>query len=305
LKYAIAVLLREKQDVIIWRGRDRYSFYVSREDFRGSNYGFVRMKKETYSLGDRLLGRPSYHKLPFTTELGKNWKLWQAFRELETNTRDEGGETYLHQVYNNDDPMEQLGCNSKQTWIAITGSRFVDEFHDMNRNFLPDGKVLREDEAIQVIDRPSNHIYYRGVRILDLKEESEFTYNFLCHVDLTEDRTAMHPFLLEMKLAEYIAEHEDIEFVGRAVNSRRYERNFNYGYASRPSVAFLNTASDSPNPTARQLVETKTKELEPSVQIIITVPKSEVTEDEREQIRAAVEEIFGTEITVKDLREAA
>lgn len=300
LKYAIAVCLREGQEIVLWRGRDKYTFYAKDEDFRGKSFAYVRMKKETFSLADRLLSRPTYTKLPFTTELGKNWKLWQAFRELETNTRDENGKTA--QEYWEDSSTH---VHSDRTAICVYGTKFIDEFHDRNRNFLPEGKVLHEDDAVQVIDKPSAHIYYRGVRIVDLREEAEFTYNFLCHVDLTEDRTAMYPSYLEMGLADYIAQHDDTQFVGRAVNSRRYERHFNYSYTSRPSVAFLNTAADSPNPTARELVEKTKKAITPYSKIIISVPRSEITDEEKKAVQEAVEEIFGTEIVVEDIRDAA
>lgn len=300
LKYAIAVLLREGQQIELWRGLTKYTFYVKQEDFRGREFGFVRMKKQQFSLREKLFGHAIYTKLPFTTELGKNWQLWQAFRELETNTRDENGRTYTLEGYDGAD----FGVEGR-TWIVVSGARFIDEYHDRHRNFLPDSKVVREDDAIQVIDRLSKHVYYRGVRIMDLKEEAEFTYNFLKHVSLTEDRTAMHPFVLEMEIAQHIADSEDNVFVQRAMHTPRYERRLSFSYVSAPSRTWAAVSETSPNPTARDVAEKIMREITPTSKIIITVPKSEITDEERERVQAAVEEIFGTEIEVLDIREAA
>ena len=297
LKYAIAVCLREGCEVVLYRGRTKYTFYVNKEDFRGKDIDLVRMKVETISWKDTVLGRPRYHKLPFTLDLGKNWKLWQAFRELETNTRDENGETFLSAGESPEDD---------QTIIEVFGQRFVDEYHDRWRNFLKDGKTVREDEAIQVIDRPSKHVYYRGVRIMDLREEAEFTYNFLKYVELTEDRTAMYPGVLEMFIADHIAQSEDNVFVQRAMHSPRYEgRRLSFSYVSAPSRTWAAAASSSPNPTAKELAEKVLTAIAPTTKIIITIPKSEVTDEEKALLQTAVEEIFGTEIEVQDTREAA
>jgi hypothetical protein len=314
LKYAISVLLREEQEVVLYRGRDKYTFYLKREDFRDKQFSFVRMKLERWSILG-FFGSPQYTKLPFTTELGKNWKLWQAFRELETNTRDEGGETYLNEPEWERDHLDASrldygrlqadSMNIDSTQICVYGNRFIDEYHDRHRNFLPEGKVVREDAALQVIDKPSKHVYYRSVRIMDLSEEAEFTYNFLSHVDHTEDRTAMYPSYLEMKIAEHISQSEDEEFLSRAVGTRRYERNFNYGYASTPSTPFIQVARESPNPTAREIAEKWMQPITPTTRIIITVPRSEVSDDEMERIRLEVMEILGVEVELKDMREAA
>lgn len=302
LKIAIAVCLRMGQEVVLWRGEEKYTFYVSDEDFRGKQFGYVRMKREKFSLVGAILGRPQYTKLPFTTELGKTWELWQAFREFETNTRDENGDTHLTEV-GPDSIVGQPDC----TTILVFGSRFIDEFHDMDRNFLPDGKIVREDEAIQVIDRPSKHIYYRGVRVVDLREETVYTYNFLKHVELTEDRTAKHPFILEGEIADLIISSEDRRFVGRTVGrrSRGYERNlWGYGYSSRtPSEAFVTVARESTSPAVREVAEKAKKASAPKAQVHlrITVPRSSVTDEEIIKVQQAVAEALGFS-TVEDLK---
>lgn len=289
LKYAVAVLLRHGCEVVVWRGAVKYVFYISQRDFRGKGFTFVRMKKSTRNW--KGLWATSYSDLPFTLELGKNWELWQAFRELHTNTLDEGGKTYILSDYDGDD----FGPEDN-THIVVYGSKFIDEFHDRHRNFLPDGETERSDQGIQVIDRPSKHIYYRGVRIMDLKEEAEHTYNFLRHVDLTEDRTAKHPLLLEMELCRHIMESEDEPFVRKAVGAPvgRYESRMNFGYVDyvKPSRVFRTVAERSPNPTIREIWDRAQPTVPDSVTLHIRIPRSEVTDPEMEQLRQAVAMIW-------------
>ena len=289
LKYAIAVCLRNGCDVVLWRGNYKYTFYVRQADFRGKDSGFVRMKQERWlSLGGFL--KPNYYKLPFTTELGKNWELWQAFRELETNTRDENGITALVQP-------DDLVPESERTTILVNGSRFVDEYHEMDRHFLPEGKTIREDEAVQVIDRPSRHIYYRGVRIMDLKEEAEFTYNILSTISLTEDRTAKYSFEVEQVIATHWVESEDEGLVGRVLQTDRWEGSgLNYTYAyTTPSKTFSGRARShmTRNPTARQYAEERDPSVPTTVTIQLVIPKPDVTPNELQDICRAVSEVLG------------
>jgi hypothetical protein len=297
LKIAIAVCIRMGQEVVIWRGKDKYTFFLKQTDFRDKEFGYVRMKKETPSLSDRLLGRPSYHSLPFTTELGKTWELWQAFREFQTNTMDEGGNTFIvNPGYHPPEP--------EKSFVVVTGSKFVDEYHDRHRNFLEDGLTERSESsgALQVLDKPSNHVYYRGVRVMDLKEEAKYTYNFLRHIELTEDRTAKYPFLLEAWICEHIMTSEDEDFVEDVVGSRSrgYERSLGYRYTdTRPSATFISVAQNSPNSAAKEKAVEAGKPIIPTTRITITVPRSEVTDDELTMLEEAVSNVFGAVLVEK------
>lgn len=285
LKYAIAVCLRHGCEVELWRGKDHYKFYAKQGEFRGKDFDFVRMRRRNS------LGLVRYDQLPFTLELGKNWELWQAFRELETNTRDEGGRTFLLGANDDFEPL------SGGTTILVTGSRFVDEYHEMGRHFLAEGKTVREDEAVQVIDRPSKHIYYRGVRIMDLKEEAEFTYNILKTISLTEDRTAKYSFEVEQAIADHWISSEDDTLVGRVLKTDRWEgHGLNYAYAyTTPSPAFSGRARShtTRNPTARQYVEERDPSVPTTVTVQLVLPKPDITPNELQDICRAVSEVLG------------
>lgn len=286
LKIAVAVCLRLGQEVVVWRGKDKYTFYTKKVDFRGKEFQKIAMKRETWSIGN--VFKKSYHELPFTTEFGKHWELWQAFREFETNTRDENGETYLN---NHSDGAIARGSDDN-TFIVVTGAKFVDEYHDRHRNFLEDGLTERAgSDRIQVLDKPSKHIYFRGVRVWDLKEESVYTYNFLMDISLTEDRTAMHPTILESYICEHIMQSNDESFLKKTVSQPRvgsFESSLPYRYTSvRPATAFsVHAVQPSANNAAKLLVKAAEEKADQTI-VTVTIPKL-MTQQELKAFKDAV-----------------
>lgn len=305
LKYAIAVCLRHGQEVILYRGGKKYTFYVRQDKFRDREFGFIYMKVQSW-LGN-LWGRGGTRKLPFTTELGKTWELWQAFRELEANTRDELGTTYLwEQEYTkgmefpDDGRLQHDSSNPNWTALVVHGQRFADEWHDRGRTFLEDGLSLREGESIQVIERPCKHVYYRGMRVMDLKEEAAYTYNFLCHVELTEDRTAKQPWMLEMQLTQMIAKSEEPEFVRNTVPRRSYSGpsrwehtlSSNFAYADSPSPVFLEVAKEAKSDVVRDLWDKQQPTIRTRTVLHVQIPKPDVTDDEIRLLAAKLQEVM-------------
>lgn len=72
LKYAIAVLMRTGQKVTIYSGLSKCTIGTEESEFRGKNFNFIKATVDD---------NPSYD-IGFTTELGKMWPLWAAYREL-------------------------------------------------------------------------------------------------------------------------------------------------------------------------------------------------------------------------------
>ncbi len=253
LKYAIAVLVRNRIDVVVYIGRDEYKFFSKAHKFRNKNFDFVTMKASKYQFTGNIF-KIREHKLPFTTELGKNWDLWQAFRELHANTLDENGSTFM------DSSSEKWVPEDGITSIVVYGEKFVKEYLDRDKNFLPDGLKVRDESTgeIQVIERPSNHIYYRGMRIHDLEKPSQLTYNFLTDVELTEDRTAKAPHMLEYYIRQHLAKSEDEDVVRIALSAPKdtFESRLNYNYDSTPpSRAFKSWSRTSSNPSVSSYVK--------------------------------------------------
>lgn len=241
LKYAIAVLVRNDIPVTIYRGLEKYTFHHNEDTFRGEKVSMIEMRFKKNI-------RTRKTQLPYTTQFGKNWELWQAFRELYSNTIDEQGNV-THTVELSNDIIS-VEPEENMTNIIIEGGDFAREYIEREKTFLPEALMCKTEEhpgSIQYFLKPSKHIYYRGMRVMDLPKPSVFTYNLLAELELTEDRTAKHAWVVEERIRDLIISATDpklIEAVLEAPTSS-YEYRFDYDnfvYTS-PSAEFSSTAN--------------------------------------------------------------
>jgi hypothetical protein len=256
LKYSVAVLARLGLGMSVVVDGAVYAFYRKTERFRDADFDFIRMKKET--LQRTLSSRAQYSELAYTTQYGKFWQLWQVYRELHSNTLDENGRTYVV------DSIEDIEFLPGRTYIVVTGEAFAQEYDNRDKTFLPDGATaVHASERLQVLDRPSKYVYYRGMRVYDLDKPAQFTYNFLRDVELTEDRTAKNSMLLRTYIEQHMLASSNSDMVRRAVNAPgdTFESDLSYTYhSSEPTQEFIAAASAGPlaNPTAASYVRGKT-----------------------------------------------
>lgn len=255
LKYAIAVLTRRKIPVTLYIDGKKWTFDTEKSKFRDKEV------TEVFLIRNRGKVLPRHiKKLPFTTELGKTWELWQAFRELYSNTLDEAGETFI--MHNGEgesaDIVKIIGKGF--TGIVVVSEEFTQEYLDRQKTFLPEGMTLQETvEDIQIFDRPSKHIYYRGIRVQDLKEPSQLTYNILRKIELTEDRTAKSAWDIQYYISQAISGHSKPEIITKAITAPKqtYERSLNFSYGV-PSKEFLDTVESSKSavdPSAKEVLK--------------------------------------------------
>lgn len=213
LKYAVSIILRLGGKFQLFVKGVEYEFYLYDKEFRGKDFKQVRMRK-------RKLGKLTWSKstaLPFTTELGKNWELWQAFRELESNTRDENGCT--HVVW---DSMP-IDIDEKGTSIIIELDGFADCYKEDTKTkgdaevsssvFLGDDledKVIFQDDLVCIYDRPTDAFYYQGIRVYEPRLPCRYTYDFKPGViQLSEDRTAKNVWTAQYFIAIAIQKIKD------------------------------------------------------------------------------------------------
>jgi hypothetical protein len=244
LKYAIAVLVRAGARPVVWIGRDRYEFFQESTDFRGKEFQLVRMKRKKWSLT-----KPSTHDLPFTTEYGKNWKMWMAFRELEANTRDEEGHTYIEESPTFLGDSLKNGGLEGHTTIVIEHPEYVEAWEKRDEVFLPGGLAVREgSEGLQIIREPSQRVYYRGMRAYDLDKPTLFTYNVLAPIDLTEDRTLKYEFQIKEQLARHILGSADADLIEQIVTTDDdyWENNLDFPQWAQPGATFRQVAEARP-----------------------------------------------------------
>lgn len=213
LKYAIATFLREGIGFYMLVGDIKYEFFTEPKTIRGKEFNICHMVGPYDSIA-----------LGFTTELGKNWQVWQAYREVYSNCLDEGG-TIAH--------GERLTAKADYTTFVI-----VDEI-DHDGVFLRelDKELVYSDDEIDIYSGVSDVIYYRGIRAKDLSKPSAYTYNIKERCQLTEDRLLCYDFQVEAIITNAVAtmDNKDVIKTVAAAPKTNYESSIRYGdYISRP-----------------------------------------------------------------------
>ncbi len=246
LKYSISILTRLNIETILYIGKDEYRFEKKPSNFRGQDYNAINMKIRKFHLFRR-----SNQELPFTTEFGKTWELWQVYRELEANTRDENGITFISSE-------EYPPIEDNTTTFIIRSKDLIKIHQEQDKIFLPENLVKKSiSNSIQIIDRQSKYLYYRGLRVYDLKKPSLFTYNILQTCDLTEDRTLKYEFSARGALADYISRSEDEDLIEKILtcdhNHWEQDLEFDYTYHA-PSEAFMKISNKRKNSLSRSAI---------------------------------------------------
>lgn len=160
LKYCLAILLRTNHEVTVFSNGKKYEFGLIKSEFRGKEFEQVTCN-----------GVP----LPFTTEYGKKWELEGAYRELVSNTIDEGG------IHFSGEPMED------GTSIVVKGEDFHKILNKHNELFVGDREPIVIGKPISIYEG-NGILFYRGVKI-GIIEDAGFSYEINHSIDLTEDRS--------------------------------------------------------------------------------------------------------------------
>ncbi len=228
LKYAAAVLMREGQEVIIYSGLNKFEFTKSRMDFRGKGFEVLEMNGEV---------------LPFTTEFGKNWQVWQAYRELHCNCTDEGGRIYKAFAA----PEPQAG----KTIIIVKGQDIL-ESYEQRATIILDRPARLHAAGVKVHEGAAHSIYCKGIAAANIKHSMN-TYNLTDNTELTEDRTIKYLYQARRQIIEMIVTSDDRKLIESAICAPEgsFEADFNYCDSlenrATPSETFLNLVENSAN----------------------------------------------------------
>jgi hypothetical protein len=223
LKYAIAVLLRTGHKVTIHAGLDVIRFGISSSAVRGQDFDFVTMQTNDGPVAE----------IGFTTELGKGWELWMAYREIACNCKDEDGDG----SFEFDAPEPEDG----NTTIIVEGAGFESIFGERHNYILEDEPMFMMGN-IEVRNRPGADFYYRGVRVMQHHAEGIYLYNDTEKLELTEDRTAKCQYTPRIRIARAIMRCDNKSFLRAVITAgdKTLEGNLDFhGYGVVPSEAFL------------------------------------------------------------------
>jgi hypothetical protein len=235
LKYATAVIMRHGGEMTIQSNGETYIIGRQSEEFRGTEITSLTIN-----------GDP----LPFTTDLGRDWEPWMAFRELYANALDEGGG-----VSRSETPQPACG---DETVISVSLASFEAIFFSMDEHFIDENdEPFFKSDKIEVYKGRSLFVFYKGVAVMKLKEPSVYRYNLLGYLDLTEDRTAKYDFIVKGTIADALAASTHNDVIQAAADCRnKFEAGLDYSSATA-SQEFLGATislGSAANPTATALV---------------------------------------------------
>ena len=221
LKYAIAILLREGCEITIFSGTERYDFTTETKTVRVNDFNFIQMNGVD---------------LAFTTELGKTWELWQAYRELYCNCMDENGTVSKESYYLSSEDIED-----NATIIIVRGSNF-EKVHDNKSDFILTSKPIWSSDELEIHSGESQNLFYKGISVYTLNKPSKFTYNILEQVELTEDRTLKYFWTCLVKITDVITKCKEIDILDSILFPRQedFENQFDfYRESLKPCEEFL------------------------------------------------------------------
>lgn len=225
VKFGIATVLRSGGSVTLFRGKEEHRFGTKAETVRGETFEIVTLD-----------GRP----LGFTTQLGKQWEPWMAFREFACNALDESGRFYA--LAGGLEALGEIGDN--ETIFAVHSEEFEDAYHNRGEILL-ETPPIHANDIIEIRPGPDRNIYYRGVRVGRHYLPAVHSYNILRKIDLTEDRTVKYGFEVSDRIQRGLMACEDEELVHAALScgSDFFEHNLSFAGTSPASPAFKTAAA--------------------------------------------------------------
>jgi len=243
LKYAIAVLLRNDHEVTVYSGKTEVRFMLQRQTVRGKDFDFVAM-----SVNDQ-----PPQQLGFTTELGKTWEMWMAYREIACNCKDEGGTA----TQENAAPYAKAG----ETQVIVRGGEFA-KVHRERHDFILEDAVSFSEGDVEIRQRTGSQFYYRGIRVQSLGKRAMHTYNNLGKMDLTEDRTLKYQWEPEYIIRQAIMRSDNETFIRKCVTGHKdtLEGGMDYhGFSIAPSPMFLKVVGECQAERVTELNQTALK----------------------------------------------
>lgn len=223
IKYAFAQLLRTGHEITIYRGLEEHKVRKVPTTLRGKEFDVIHV-------GDRSMN--------IATSMGPDWIEWMSLRELYSNMLDEGGEFFTALDRKNlPQPKEDT------TLIVVEGIPFHNQCVQVDGVFLKGEADLFKGAHCEAFNKPSNWVFYRGIRAMKLQRPAMFTYNVLRGLDLTEDRTIKHEWMAKSIMGDEFKRFAPKEAAVKALCSRDsgyLEETFNWaGSSTTPSPQFM------------------------------------------------------------------
>ena len=195
-------------------GGESFSFDKRTERIRVDEFDVVTMNGEA---------------IGFTTLLGRDWDLWQAYREFYCNALDEGGGV--------EQCSDGATCGKDETIVCVCGKEFERIYTERYRYFLEGRTPIVHGSLVDVYRRAgsSGMLFLKGVRVSKTHPPARYDYDFHGDVDLTEDRTIKYSFQPTNLIQRSVQSSVDEAYIERMVllDQSHYEGMINYADAYR------------------------------------------------------------------------
>lgn len=191
-KYAMAFLLRNNYGLRVFSGETEISIETKPETFRDNTYNVIHIAGEKTSI---------------TTEMGKDWKFWQAIREVYCNALDEG----KHSL----DFVQEINPVAGLTQFYINNTGDVMEFmQNFDNYFAINKRILFECPTGRILEKSGTkaNIYRKGIRCQNSEKASCYDYDFN-DIMINEDRIVMYNWQIEEKMWDIIYQCTDKEII--------------------------------------------------------------------------------------------
>lgn len=167
LKYALAVLLREKVPVKVFIGSREMKIDLHRTKFGGNEIDVVTIDGDKTSL---------------TTDAGIDWELWFAIREIYSNTLDENGEMKMN---------AEVSPKAGATKIYVGEESLKDIFDNWTEYFCQSRESLYEDHQGRILAKKGKDytVFRKGIRVYKKPTTSLFDYD-INKIEINESRVA-------------------------------------------------------------------------------------------------------------------
>src|SRR3990167_740177 len=207
LKYAIAVMLKQKIDFKIYSGEKEVKIGTRNTKFLEDTVSVMTVNGEKTSI---------------TLDAGIDWKPWFAIREIYSNAIDEGGEMILGQT-----PTGQEGFTN--IFIDADSEQLKDIFKDWGAFFTQNRDIAFRNARGSLLPKlptvPEYIAFRKGIRVYESRKHSVFDYD-LPDVEINESRVATYSWQVNERCSELLAS-SDIGcinlFLALYKNSRRSE----------------------------------------------------------------------------------
>lgn len=230
IKYAIAFLTRENYEFKIYSGLKEINFTSKSEFFRNINFDVIYINGFETS---------------FTTEMGPDWQLWYAIREIYCNALDEDegdieevdemirkeGYTYFY-IKTTPEIKEFLSHFSEYFSIKRTDFVYEHILNEGNYNFQ-----LRGDCNIKLFRSLNENtiIYRKGIQCKSSNLKSIYNYD-LEKVEINESRIAKYEWEIKEKIESMYGYCNNINVLRKLFNyindSEYYEKYLDWNYAN-------------------------------------------------------------------------